>query len=290
MTSSISTKSWIYLLVVSFIWGSSFILMKKGLVAFSPFQVACMRIFFSMLALFPFILYLKKLKKEQFWAIAGVAFLGSGIPPFLFTTAQTQITSAATSIINSLTPLFALIVGVIFFHMLFSWRKLFGVLLGLIGATLLILLSTPLEAGGNNWYGILVVLASLCYALSANFIKTYCQNIPPIALNVGVFFMIGPLAGIGLFSTDFISVLVHQPDAWIALAYVLILAVFGTAFASILFFKLTQETDALFASTTTYLIPIFAIGWGFLDDEVIGWEYAIGLGLILAGVYLASRK
>ena len=123
-----------------------------------------------------------------------------------------------------------------------------------------------------------------------NIIKTYCQDIPPITLNVLVFLFLGPPAGIMLFSTDFISRLTTLPEAWSAFGYVLILAVIGTAFSSILFFRLVQKTDAIFASTTTYLIPIVAVLWGLFDGESIGWEYIFGLGFILLGVYLVSSK
>lgn len=263
--------------------------MKRGLEVFSDFQVANMRIFFSMVALLPLVLFrFRKVSRKDLLPIAGVAVIGSGIPPFLFTIAQTQITSAATGVLNALTPLFALIVGVLIFKTAFHKKQLTGVLVGLVGAVSLLLMAPTLDAGGNNWYGLFVVGATICYATSVNIIKRYCQNIPPITLNILVFSMIGPFAGIMLFSSDFVHRLTTVPGGWEAFGYVLILAVVGTAFATILFFQLVQETDAIFASTTTYIIPVVAVVWGLFDGEAIGWEYVIGLGLILLGVYLVS--
>ncbi len=289
--SSIKPQSWLILILISLIWGSSFILMKRGLEVFSDFQVANMRIFFSMLTLLPLALfYLQKVSRKDLIPIALVAVIGSGIPPFLFTIAQTQITSAATGVLNALTPLFALIVGILVFKNAFHRKQFTGVLVGFIGAISLLLMAPTLDEGGNHWYGLFVVAATICYAFSVNVIKKYCQNISPITLNILVFSIIGPFAGIMLFSTDFVSLLSTGPKAWEAFAYVLILAVLGTAFATILFFQLVQQTDAIFASTTTYLIPIVAVLWGLFDGESIGWEYLIGLGLILSGVYLVSSK
>ncbi|MFK7903754.1 MAG: DMT family transporter [Chitinophagales bacterium] len=291
-TSKPSLSDWATLLFLSLIWGSSFILMKKGLVAFSPTQVATMRVFFTMIAMSPFIaMAFKHIRRKDLLPVAIVALMGNGIPPFLFTAAQVKLSSAAAGILNSLTPIFVFLFGVLFFKMTFKLNRLLGVGLGFVGAVSLILFAAPQSLTGESEYiyGLYIVGASLCYSISANTVKSYCQNIHPIALNMGVFLIVGPFAGLYLFSTDFLQVLQTHPEAWSSFGYIIILAIFGTAIATILFFKLTQKTDALFSSTVTYLIPIFALFWGFLDGEMIGWSYLVGLTCILSGVYLAGK-
>lgn len=287
----ISIQSWLLLLVLALIWGSSFILMKKGMLVFSSDQVAAMRIFIAMLGLLPFVWYsFKRVERKDYGVIFLVGLFGTGVPPFLFTYAQTQIGSALAGLLNALTPLFTFIFGLLIWKLLFKWQKLAGVIIGLLGAVGLILFSAPNQSGGNNWYGLFVILATASYAFNANLIKQYCQNIPPIAISTIGAVMLGPLAGIYLFSTDFLEIMRTDQGAMEALFLIAILAIVGTALANVLYFRLTQQTDALFASTVTYLIPIVAIFWGIWDGETVDWTYFVGMLLILCGVYLTGKK
>ncbi len=290
-SKSISLQSWLLLFLISAIWGSSFILMKKGLLVFPPSQVAALRIFITLLAMLPLMpRYLPKFEKAKLLPVLGVALAGSGIPPFLFTIAQTQIDSAAAGILNTLTPLFTLLLGVLLFNMKLTWQKVLGVSIGMIGAVNLIFQKPTSGDTTNYFYGLFVILAAFLYGSSVNLIKNYCQDIHPITLNAVAFLLIGPFAGIYLFSTSFIQILFNQPGAYQAFAYILVLAIICTAFANILFFKLAQQTNALFASTVTYIIPIVALVWGFIDGEMISWTYLFGMILILGGVYLSSKS
>lgn len=283
-------QDWLFLVLLAFIWGSSFIIMKKALLVFSPEQVAALRIFIATLSVVPLIPYSwKRFKKKDYKIIALIAILGSGIPPFFFTLAQTQISSALTGLLNTLTPLFTFLIGLLFFGILFQTRKLLGVLMGMAGGLFLIFFSEPSGDSSNNLFALFVLAAAFCYATNSNLIKNYAQNIPPIILNTIGFLFIGPPAGIFVFSTDFLDRM-ELPNAWSTLGLVAILAIIGTAIANMLYFKLTQRTSALFASTVTYLIPVIAIFWGFLDGENIDWTYPVGLSFILFGVYLTSRK
>ncbi|MEM9991946.1 MAG: DMT family transporter [Bacteroidota bacterium] len=284
-------QSWLLLVSLALVWGSSFILMKKGLEVFGSNQVAALRISIATLSLLPFVVWsFKKVQRKDYGILFLVALFGSGMPPFLFTHAQTEISSALAGLLNTLTPLFTFLLGVVIWKLMFSWRKLGGILLGLVGAVGLMLFSQPPEGGGNNWYGLFVVLATASYALNANLIKQYCQDIPPIAISTIGFVFTGPIAMTYLLSTDFLTILQSDAGAWWALFLIALLAVFGTAIANIFYFRLTQLTDALFASTVTYLIPIIAILWGIWDGEAIDWTYFVGMLLILGGVYLASRR
>ncbi len=287
---SMGVKSWLILILLSFIWGSSFILIKKSLVAFSPVQVACLRISISAIAFLPF--FLGRLRqidwsKLRYYIIVGLA--GSGFPAFLFAFAQTQINSVMAGILNSLTPLFTLVLGMMLFGSQLIWSKVLGVLVGLVGAALLILLGHEQGIEGKFLYSFLVILATICYATSVNTVGTYLKKVDSITLSAVTFCLIGLPALIYLLSTDFLAVMQSGAAAWTSLGYVSILALMGTVIASVVFFYLVHMTNALFASMIAYLIPIVAFLWGLADGEHIQWFHFAGMALILSGIYV-SRK
>lgn len=283
--------NWGLLLLLGLIWGSSFILIKRGLEGLTAMQVAAGRIAIAMLALLPLaIKHLPKVPRDKWWAILGVGLFGSGIPPFMFAIAQTHINSALTGIINATTPLFAFLLGLLFFGLSFHWLRLSGVLAGLAGSALLILLGTAAPGTATYGYGLLIVVATICYGTSVNLIGRYLKDVHPITISSVSFIMIGIPALLYLLSTDVLALLQHEAASRIALGYVAILAVVGTAYASIIFFLLTQRTSPLFASTVTYIIPMVALLWGIFDDEPITPYHLAGMALILAGVYLSSNR
>lgn len=283
--------SWLLLISCAFIWGGSFILMKKGLTAFSAPQVAALRIFFAMLVFLPFMpRAILRVKREELLPIWTVGLFGNAIPPFLFTAAQTHLNSATAGILNSLTPLFTLLVGLAGFGMIFSRQKLLGVLVGFAGAVSLIIHTAQGNAASDYAYGGYVILATICYGISINTVKARCQNISPITINAISFATWGVFITAYLFSTDFVHRSQTVPEAPVAIMSLIALSLFGTAIASMIYFRLAQRTDALFSSMTTYLMPIVSIGWGILDGESIDAAYFIGIALILAGIYLVQRK
>lgn len=285
-----SSIHWITLWGLGLLWGCSFYLIKKGLVCFSPVQTASIRIGVASVAFLPFFLWnIRKIdrRKLKYYAVVGLA--GSGIPAFLFAIAQMQVSSAVSGILNSLTPLFTLVIGILFFNNKEHVRKFAGVLLGLAGAAVLILFGKEMNAGGHLAYGLLIILATVCYATSVNTVKKHLQDENPVILSATAFQIIGIPALAILFSTDFIGKLEMDHEAWTAFGYLIILAFAGTFMASILFFGLVQKTSALFGSMTTYIIPIMAVFLGLLDGEILEISHGIGMAAILGGVYL-SRK
>lgn len=288
---SANAANWGMLVLLGLIWGSSFILIKKGLVGLSAIQVACLRIVISMIALSPLLLkHLSKVPKDKWLAIFGVGFFGSGVPPFMFALAQTRIDSGLTGIINATTPLFAFLLGILFFGLVFQWIKLAGVVMGLAGSAVLILLGTGGVDLSTYGYGALILVATIGYGTSANIIGRYLKSVNPLTISAVSFLMIGIPALAILLSTDFIPRLSAQPEARVSLGYVAILGVIGTGYASVIFFFLTQRTNALFASTVTYLIPIVALLWGAVVGEIITPWHFVGMVLILLGVYLSSNR
>lgn len=283
--------NWAVLSLLALIWGTSFILMKKGLLGLSAMQVAALRISISMLALSPLLIrYLGRVPRNKVLPIFWVGLFGSGLPPFLFAIAQTRIDSALAGIMNAATPLFAFVIGIAFFAVGFHWLKLTGVLTGLAGAMVLVLYGSPNPSLESYSYGSLVLLATLCYGTSVNIIGRHLRDVNPLAITSVSFLMLGIPAIVFLFTTDFTARISASAISRESLGYVAILAVMGTATANILFFWLTQRTTALFASTVTYLIPIVALLWGVLDGEHIGAMHLLGMVLVLLGVYLSGSR
>ncbi|TVR85602.1 MAG: EamA/RhaT family transporter [Saprospirales bacterium] len=279
------------LFILGLTWGSSYILIKKGLIAFSPLQVAMLRFGLSGLAFAPLAFrYLFKLSATEIWRLVFVGLLGSGLPAILFALAQTRISSSAAGILSSFTPLATYFFGLLFFGLVFYRRKFTGVIIGLAGAILLIVQSNNGEQSGDVWYGALVLLATICYALNGNLIKHYFQNHSPFLIATMSFSLTGFPVFVLLFATDFTEVLATHPHGWSSLGYLAILAFVGTVAASIVFFKLVQITDALFASSVSYLVPLFAVFWGVVDGENIHLFDLVGMLLILAGIYFSRSQ
>jgi len=287
----IKPVSWLLIFFLALTWGSSYILIKKGLVAYSPEQVASLRIGISAIAFLPyFITRFRTIDWSQTKYYAIVGFAGSCIPAFLFALAQTEINSSITGVLSSLTPLFTLLLGLLFFGISFTWSKTLAVILGLSGALFLILFGKEAGLDGNIWYTFLVMLGSFLYAVSVNTVKTYLQEVEVFTLSAVSFIMIGVPAIFYLFTTNFLEVLQTHEAGYTSLCYVTLLALAGTVMAPVLFFKLVLMTNAVFASMVSYLIPLVALGWGALDGEAITIYHFVGMGLILLGVYVGSRK
>lgn len=285
-----NTLKWLLLTVLALIWGSSFILIKKGLVGLSPMQLGSLRIIFS--AVFLLIIGFKsitQIKQNQWKYIALTSLFGTFIPAFLFAIAQTQISSSVSSILNSLTPLNTLILGGIAFGLSFKRSQIWGVVIGLIGTLLLIVNGAIHHPNQNYWYTILVLIASICYATNVNLLKKYLSDVKPLSITTGNFLVMLVPALIVLFSTDFLTV-VKEVEVQHSMLFIVILGVVGTGIANIIFFRLIQMSSPVFATSVTYLIPVVAFFWGLLDGEMLTPVQFIGAFIILIGVYLSSKK
>ena len=284
--------SWLTLLFLSLIWGSSFILMKKALLSFDAIQVAAMRVTIAAIAFIPLLLYqYRNINWGKIRLFTLVGLTGSGIPAFLYATAQTEISSSMAGLLNSLTPIFTMIFGVIIFKVLFQWSNLWGIMIGFIGASLLLVfenLNAKIDIRVS--YGLFIVLGTMCYAINVNLVKEFFQETSPIIISAVSFFIIGIPAVIILGFTDFQMVFQQDPNAWKALFYIILLALFGTVMSTIIFFKLVQNTNAVFGASVSYIIPIVAVMWGFMDGEILNWYHLSGMGLILFGVYLIRKN
>ena len=289
--TSTSSVGFATLLLLSIVWGSSFFLIKKGLLAFTPLQVASLRITIAGLAFLPFFIYnFKKIDWSKVKQLFIVGFAGSAFPALLFSIAQTEVSSSVAGVLNSLTPLFVLIQGVLFYGLVLTKEKLIGVILGFLGASFLILFGKSLASDGNQWYALFLVLATFCYALSVNTVQKYFQNISAVNLSAAAYCLVAPFGLIYLCCTDFAEVLQTHEDGMTSFGSITILSLASTVIASIIFFKLVQMTSALFASMVAYLIPLVALGFGFFDGEQLTIFHFIGMAMILFGVYITKKE
>lgn len=281
---------WIYLFILSLVWGSSFILIKKGLVALTPLQLGSIRTLFAgFFLLLVGYSKLKTIKRHEWKWVAISGFLGTLIPAFLFAYAETEIDSAIASILNSTTPLIALIIGISLFSVTFIRRQALGVFIGLLGCIILIFTGADVNPDQNYWYASFVLVASVCYACNVNIIKQYMQDMNPLAITVGNFVVIMIPAFIVLLFSRFLQLdLVANTEIHTALGYVLLLALVGTSVAKAVFNKLVQISDAVFATSVTYIIPVIALFWGVLDGESFGLWQLFGMVIILLGVFLVN--
>ena len=254
-------------------------------------QMASIRISIATICFIPFMIkFIRGIDLKSWVQLGIVGLCGSGLPAYLFAFAETSVSSSAAGILNALTAIFAFIIGIVFYKVVFQARQMLGVLIGFGGAMLVILAGNQGELFSDIRYSLLIVLATIMYATSVNTVKSHFQHWSPLKINAGVFVLIGIPALVHVLCSDFITVMSTHEEAWSSLGFIAILSIGSTFLANILFFYLVQWTDAIFAATISYFIPLIALFWGFVDGEIITINHFLGMLLILGGVYLTKRK
>ena len=290
MKNLINNK-WFLLLVIALTWGSSFMLIKKSLVVFSPYEIGAIRVVGSglLLAFIGIPALFKMSKKTILWVtIAG--FFGNFLPMYLFPIAQTQVSSSLAGILDSLVPIFVMIFSFLLFGINSKKTQMLGAVIGFLGAASIIYFSEANAEDSNFWYVMLVVLAGASYGVNAVVIKERIPNLNAIKLTAAVYSIWAIPSLVILYFTGFVQNFEMKPEFTEPLSYLAFLTVFGTAIAMLLYFKLIQDTSAVFASTVSYLLPIVAVIWGILDGEKFTFWYVFGGALILIGIYLIREK
>ncbi len=290
--------SWFLLIILALVWGSSFVLMKwgmnwKGKNTFSAEEVAGLRIVLASAFLSPLLFrHFKVDLKKYFLPFVGMGVFGNLIPAFLFTTAETGISSSLAGMLNALTPLFTIIIAVFVLKNKTNKLQVLGILIGFAGAVLLMYFNEDKEHKESNiGFSLLVVAATLCYAISVNIIRRYLYDVNSVTASVWSFSIIGPLAIAYLFlRTDFIGTLQTNDHALKSLGSISILGIVGSALSVIAFNTLIKNSGAVFASSVTYLIPVVAIMWGLGEGETIVWQQFLAMGVILTAIYLINKK
>jgi drug/metabolite transporter (DMT)-like permease len=285
--------SWAILIPLVVVWGSSFILIKRSLLYLTANEVGILRVIITFLFLLPIALIrLRRTTKKQQINLMIAGVIGSFIPAFMFAIAQTTISSSLAGILNSLTPLFTLALGISFFKIRATWFNFLGVIIGLIGAIGLIYVS-----GGdkgfifNIKYASLILIATICYAFNVNFIKIYLKEVDALAITALTFFYVGiPSTLYVIFFSDIPYKLLYVPESLPGFGYISILAIAGTGIALIAFNKLIKISTPIFASSVTYMIPVVAILWGIIDGEVFKPIYLLWFILIISGVLMVNTR
>lgn len=283
-------QKWLFLIVLSLVWGSSFILMKKALIGLSPIQVGALRMLIT--AVFLLLVgfnSLKRIEKRHWKYVAYTAALGTFFPSFLFAFAVSKIDSSIPAILNSLTPFNTFIFGALVFGFTFKRKQFYGVLIGLVGTLMLILKGAELNPNQNYWYAILILIASIGYAFNVNMIKKYLNDLDALAITTGNFLLLIIPAFVVLMFSGFFSTFEVTTETTSALGYITVLAVVGTGIAKVLFNKMVHLSSPVFAASVTYLIPAVAVMWGIIDGEKLSLIQLLAGGVILFGVWLVNK-
>ena len=282
--------SWGLFMVLCFIWGSSFILMKEGLMALTAYQVAAIRMLSAGIVLLPFALKgFQQTDRKSFGLILLTGIIGSFIPAILFCVAETKIDSALAGMLNALTPLCVIVIGVTFFKSKTQWQKILGVLIGFAGMVLLFLTQKTTSQETHWLYAALVFIATLCYGLNVNILSHYLKHVSSLQIAAIAFTSLIIPSLLLLWSTDFFNHNLTDATVLRAVAASSVLGIFGTAVASVLFYMLMKRAGALFSSMVTYGIPFVAVFWGILYGESVTALQIGGLLIILLGVYIANK-
>lgn len=284
--------SWVILVSLALVWGSSFILIKKSLLYFNATEVGLLRVVLSFLFLLPIALYhVRTISTKHFLYLTLSGIVGSLFPALLFAKAQTVIDSGLAGTLNSLTPLFTLLLGLLFFRLQTKWYNILGVFIAMVGAMALIYVSSDSGFTFNFKYAMLVILATICYAFNVNFIKVFLKELKSLVITTFSFFYIGvPLTAYVIFFSDIPNKLITDSTTHAGLGYLLVLSIAGTGLALIFFNKLIKISSPVFASSVTYLIPLVATIWALIDGETFHWLYFICFLLILSGIFLVNAS
>ncbi|GGW53288.1 drug/metabolite transporter (DMT)-like permease [Winogradskyella epiphytica] len=282
---------WILLLIITLTWGSSFILIKKSLVAFTPYEIGSLRVIGSglILSVIGIPAIFKMTKSTLIW-VSIVGFFGNFLPMFLFPIAQTRVSSSLAGILDSLVPAFVMIFGYILFGIKSQWSQVLGAIIGFLGAASLIYFSDADTETSQFAYAMLIVLAGASYGINAVVIKERTAKVNAVQLTAAIYTIWAIPSLVILYFTGFVQNFEMKPEYLEPIGYLTFLTVFGTAIAMLLYYKLIQNTSAVFASSVSYLLPIVAVIWGIIDGEKFTFWYILGGVMILIGIYLIREK
>jgi drug/metabolite transporter (DMT)-like permease len=275
---------WLVLAVLSLIWGTSYILMKKGLESFSSLEIGSLRVVITFLCLLPVaIRNLPKLNRDNIFSVLIIGFCGNAIPAYLFPVSETHISSSLAGMLNSLSPVFTLVIGILIYKRKAIKSQVAGVFVGLLGAVGLLYTDSFTFAP----YGLFVVLATILYGFTSNEVSKV-KGLNGIQITALAFLVVSPVSILHLVFTDHTAALATAH--WTRnLMYISILAIVGSATAQALYYVLIRDTSPIFASIVTYFIPIVAVMWGLSDNEHLTSSMMISVIFVFAGVYIINK-
>lgn len=282
--------NWVLFVLLSIIWGSSFVLMKSGMTRLTPYQVASIRMLSAGLVLIPFARKaFREIPRNKIFLVIMSGLLGSFFPAYLFCIAETRIDSSLAGILNALTPFCVIVIGISFFQLQANRKKIIGVLVGFAGLCLLVAPNSHFGLD-NLPYCLLIVLATALYGVNINLVARHMQGIGSLNIvSLAFVFLIIPCIII-LSATGYFRLPFNNKEVWVSTMASFVLGVMGTAVASIIFYMLVKRAGTLFASMVPYVIPFIAIVWGVWYGENITVIQLGCLGIILVGVYIVNKK
>ena len=283
--------NWIIFIVLSFIWGSSFILIKEGLVGLTGYQVASVRIISSGVSLLPIAIFVfKSIPKSKIILVFISGVLGSFLPAYFFCVAEERIDSSLAGTLNALTPVFVIIMGALFFNMNTDRNKILGIAVSFAGSFLLYFAQPVFYKISTATDVLLIIAATLCYGINLNLVGKFLKDIPSLNI-VSVALSLNAIpASIILYYSGYFQQDIFAKKILIPTGYTILLGVGSTAAATIIFYMLIKRSGVVFSSMVTYAIPVVAIFWGIIYGETVGWKQIACLFIILSGVFIANRS
>ncbi|MCI4667528.1 MAG: DMT family transporter [Bacteroidia bacterium] len=284
------TLVWGLVFILAGIWGSSYLLLKKALVVFDPLEVIAGRMCFSALLILPIsIKQVRKIPRNKWPAMILFAIMANFLITFLNAVAQSKISSSLNGILSALTPLMTLLVGGIFYATRIRRNQVIGLILGLVGTTILVLFSSEGKFGQVNLYASLAVLAAFFTGLTGNMVRYNLEGLKAIQIASIGFLLILPFAAGYTFYSGIIPTGLSSPEGTRGLIYILVLAVFANLVGILIFTKLINLSSPVFASLVTYLVPIIALCWGLWDGETVNYYQLLGMAVVILSVWLVGR-
>jgi len=282
--------NWLIFILLSLIWGSSFILMKLSSSELNGWQIASVRIFSAGLVFLPLaIFHISKVPKHKIGLIILSGVLGNLLPAYLFAIAiEKKVDSSLAGILNSLTPLLVIVIGVLFFKAKVHSKKIAGVLIGFIGL-LILSLSKGGITGNNFWFAFFILLATLFYGINVNLAAFYLRGVDSFKMSTISLAFVSLPAFVLMLQQNIPALVWNDADYRLPVLASVVLGVIGSAVATVLFYMLIKRAGPLFASLVTYGIPVVAIFWGIAFNEQVTFIQIMCLCIILSGVYLANK-
>ncbi|WP_321299709.1 DMT family transporter [Marinifilum fragile] len=288
MEGSNKNSNWFLLLLVSFIWGSPYILREIALKSFSHDQVAAFQVFLSFLLFLPLIFKnIKKLGKDNIIPLILSGLTGNIGPSYFFAKAQTLISSSIAGMLTAMLPTITLLMAILLFKNKTNIKIIGGILLGFAG-TLIIIFSGE-SHGTTHLLGIFYVfMAMVSVATSINIISFALPKLTGTEIASLAFLFVGPMAGSYLAFTDLSAPLAAENFTNSALMLTLLALL---TFAGVIFYnRLIKQSSHVFAASIAYLIPIVAIFWGIvIGGDQITLAQIASIIIILVGVNLTHR-
>jgi drug/metabolite transporter (DMT)-like permease len=280
---------WGSFFLLTLFWGSSFILIKRGLLALDPFHLASLRLVAAMSVMLGFALRnIRDIAFEKLPYIALSGMLSMFIPAYLFCLAQQGLNSSIVGVLNAMTPAFTFVVGIALFKQKARWMQSLGLLLGFLGCTMLIMVNAK-GALSLNHYAFFAIAGTICYGLNVNIVKHFLKGVTPIQMTSVSVSVAGLVALTHLLFTDWLGAVRVSQDGMTSIAAALVLGVVGTAASQLIFNRMLEVSSAVFASSITYFIPIVAVLWGVWDGEALLPLHFLGMGLIIAGILIINK-